>query len=361
MTSTPLYIYPITAFVFSAVALAFGMPLLLRICRQFRLYDKPNERKVHMEDIPRLGGTLFAPAMVIGIGAAMLLMMLRHTSSTPIQTSSLVLVCGMFLIYLIGVMDDLIGMRASIKFLVQFVSALFMPLCGLYLNNLYGFCGIWSIPVWVSYPLTVFIILIIVNSWNLIDGIDGLSSSLGMLSLGILTFLFLRLGVVSYTVLSGSLIGALFVFFLYNMLGKVERGTKIFMGDTGSLILGYTIAYLTIKYAMDKPEVLPARPVAILMSYTLVIVPVFDLCRVALCRMWRGKGIFEADKTHIHHLFLINGFTMHQTLCYIVGLQIVFIALNSVMFVLGTGLTWIFITNLLIYVSLIFWLNKATR
>ena len=98
------------------------------------------------------------------------------------------------------------------------------------------------------------------------------------------------------------MLGSLVAFFYFNMWGKAEKGTKTFMGDSGSLFLGYAIAYLSIKYATNNPVVLPYRGDALLISYTLLIVPTFDVIRVALFRLYRGKPIFEADKSHIHHL-----------------------------------------------------------
>ena len=252
----------VITFVVSFAFTALLMPWLIELCRQKGLYDQPNERKVHHNKIPRLGGLLFAPAMSIGIVAGFLYLGVSvESSQLPVfRLSTMILMAGLFLIYLIGVLDDLLGLSARVKFAVQVAASAFMPLCGLYINNLYGLFGLWEIPFWAGSALTVFACLLIVNSVNLIDGIDGLSSGLSMLALTAFAALFWELGVESYTLVSLGLIGAVAAFFFFNVFGSERRGTKTFMGDTGSLVLGYTLAYLSIKYAMNNPSVLAPRP-----------------------------------------------------------------------------------------------------
>ncbi len=143
--------------------------------------------------------------------------------------------------------------------------------------------------------------------------------------------LFWQLGVESYTLVSLGLIGAVMAFFFFNVFGSERRGTKTFMGDTGSLVLGYTLAYLAIKYAMNNPMVLAPRPHGMTVVITLLAVPVFDLVRVACMRLLNRKGIFHPDKTHVHHLALAAGFSMTRSLLLILGLQLLIIGVNAVM------------------------------
>lgn len=325
-------LYPAAAFVTALVFTAVLMPRLLRFCNERGLFDIPNERKVHHNKIPRLGGVFFAPSIVMGMSAVAVLMLLLGGPDVSLSVSATLLFAALFMIFTIGIIDDLLGLDAKIKFWVQIAASVFMPLCHLYINNLYGFCGIYEIPVWVGYPLTVFISLLIINAFNLIDGIDGLSSLLSIVCLGIFAFIFHRLGVTLYVSFIASLLGSLIVFFFFNFFGSEKRGHKTFMGDTGSLILGYSIAYLAIKYAMYNPEALQQQRCPILISYTLVFVPVIDLARVAVWRKLQHKGMFVPDKTHIHHLFLATGMSMHAALAWIVGLQLLFNVANIVMF-----------------------------
>lgn len=341
---------------------AFSMPLLLRFCRKRGLFDIPNERKVHHNKIPRLGGVLFAPAIVLGMSAVAVLMIVRGDTDLRIGVSAMLLFAALFMIFVIGLIDDILGLDAKVKFGVQAVASLFMPLCNLYINNLYGFCGIYEIPMWVGYPLTVFISLLIINAINLIDGIDGLASLLCMLCLGAFSFIYFRLEVTLYVVFIFALIGSLAVFFFYNVFGDERRGMKTFMGDTGSLILGYVIAYIAIKYAMCNPAVFPVQKCPILISYTLVLVPTFDLIRVALQRLAKGKGMFTPDKTHLHHLFLSAGVSMHGTLLCIVGLQLLFDVMNVVLFVwLGVSSTIIVLLDVAFYLLVIFLLGRNQK
>lgn len=343
------FIYPAVSFLVGLLTTMVCMPWLLKFCAKRGLYDMPNERKVHKNNIPRLGGAVFFPAVLVGMGASLGCMELLEAEPPMFTISTFVIVAGIFLIYLIGLLDDLLGLKATFKFGVQLIASLFMPLCGLYINNLYGFCGVYEISIWVSYPLTVFISLLIVNSINLIDGIDGLAAGLSLIALAAFTILFGRLHVVAYTIFSAGLMGTLLVFLYYNMCGRVERNTKTFMGDTGSLILGYALAYLTFKYAMDKPELLPERQNPLLVSLSLLVVPMLDLGRVAIWRICRGVPIFHADKTHIHHKLMECGLSMHGALGVILGLQLLLLSVTLVLLHIGLMPTWIVIVVVLCF------------
>lgn len=350
----------VITFVVSFAFTALLMPWLIELCRQKGLYDQPNERKVHHNKIPRLGGLLFAPAMSIGIVAGFLYLGVSvESSQLPVfRLSTMILMAGLFLIYLIGVLDDLLGLSARVKFAVQVAASAFMPLCGLYINNVYGLFGLWEIPFWAGSALTVFVCLLIVNSVNLIDGIDGLSSGLSMLALTAFAALFWELGVESYTLVSLGLIGAVAAFFFFNVFGSERQGTKTFMGDTGSLVLGYTLAYLSIKYAMNNPSVLAPRPHGMVVVITLLAVPVFDLVRVACMRLVRGKGIFHPDKTHIHHLALAAGCSMSWALVLIVALQLLIMAVNALLVRRAININLLLLVDVLLYGALITLLRR---
>lgn len=347
------YLYPLIAFLVSLVVTTVGMPLLLRLCKSRGLYDMPNERKVHHNCIPRLGGAFFAPAMLLGVVVAFAVMLLMGIHLPEFGAPSFFILAGIFLIYLIGLVDDVLGLNARIKFFVQFVSALFMPVCGICLNNLYGLFGIYELPLWAGYPLTVFVSLLIINSINLIDGIDGLAGCLSFIALGIFAYLYYSLDVLSYSIMAMALMGTVLAFLYYNMFGKVNRNTKTFMGDTGSLILGYALSFFAIKLAMDKEPLLPYNPDSLLVSFTLLFVPVLDLIRVAIMRLLRGVSIFYADKTHIHHKLMATGLSMHGTLVAILSLQLFFIGFNfgARKMCLGTG--WIMLMDILLFTGVI--------
>ena len=356
-----IYLVPFISFFISALCAVLIMPRLLLFCKHRGLYDMPNERKVHTSKIPRLGGALFMPCAMIGIAVALVYMICMHLPLPEFTVSSVLIFIGVFLIYLIGLLDDVLGLSARIKFLIQFIASLFLPICNLYFNNLYGFMGIYEIPMWVGYPLTIFVCLLIVNSINLIDGIDGLASGLSLIALTAFTVLFYRLDVMNYAMFSMGLMGAVVVFFYFNMFGKVDKFTKTFMGDTGSLILGYALSYLAIKLAMDNDAVLPYRPGALLMSYSLLLIPTFDLIRVALFRLRNGVSIFHADKTHIHHKFLNAGFSMHMSLVAILCMQLIFCVMNVLLYRLGLSFSLIVVLDILLFTVIQIVLTRMSK
>lgn len=353
--------YIILAFLLSLGFTFFAMPFLLRLCKRKKMYDIPDERKVHhSNNIPRLGGILFIPSMFIGVSIPLILIQIFGKEGlVSMNITTMLVVVGMFLLYLIGVLDDLFGMKASMKFLIQLIVSLFLPFCGLYIHNLYGLFGLFEIPMWLSYPLTVFVSLLIVNSINLIDGIDGLSSSLSLIAISVFAFLFYRHNMMIYVLYCMGLSGSVLAFFYYNMFGNPNKATKTFMGDTGSLTLGYALAFLAIRYVMTSvtsdPEKMHAT--ALLVPYTLLIVPCFDLVRVALMRIKRHVGIFHPDKTHIHHKCMYAGFTMHQSLLLIISLQFFFTLVNCGLIVLQATMSFIVIIDIVIFALFQFWLN----
>ena len=245
------YAYIIIAFAISLVFSLICTPIVVKMCNTHGIFDLPNERKVHKYSIPRLGGTLFMPSLALGVIVTLLIMYQGINQELEIGMSNVMMVIGAILIYLIGIFDDLKGLKAFHKFIIQTIAALVFPLCNLMISNLHGLFGIHEIPIWISYPLTVFVILLIVNAMNLIDGIDGLASGLAFLILGSFAYFYYNLGAYLFCLISISLAGATLAFFFFNMYGKVGK-LKTFMGDSGSLFLGYVIAYLAIKYQMSN-------------------------------------------------------------------------------------------------------------
>ena len=144
-----------------------AMPFLLKYCRMKGFYDMPGGRKVHHEAVPRLGGILFMPAMLVGLAVALILYARDGHGVFTIKVTSVMMAVGAFLVYIIGAIDDFVGMKASHKFMVQLAAALVLPFCWLHINNFYGLFGLYELPVWFSYPFSVFVILLIVNSVNL--------------------------------------------------------------------------------------------------------------------------------------------------------------------------------------------------
>lgn len=354
------YFYIIIAFAISLVFSLVCTPLIVRLCNTHELFDLPNARKVHKYSIPRLGGTLFMPSL--GLGAVITLIIMYQTINTNwvFGLSNVMMIIGAIIIYIFGIFDDLKGMKATHKFIIQTIAALIFPLCNLMISNLHGLFGIHEIPIWIGYPLTVFVILLIVNAINLIDGIDGLASGLAFLILGSYAYLYHELHAHLFSIISTSLAGATLAFFFFNMYGKVGR-LKTFMGDSGSLFLGYVIAYLSIKYQMtQEPLGFPYREESLLISFTLVFLPCIDVIRVALGRKFNGKPMFEADKTHIHHRIMQMGLDMHQTLAVIITFFVAICLINYGLYVGGLATGYIVGIDIAIY-SMFIWVVEKLQ
>lgn len=309
------------------------IPTILNFCKAKNIYDIPNQRKVHKTLVPRLGGLAFVPAMTLSIVVAVGVMSVGFTAP-KIQVSlwSMAFLASLLLVYATGVVDDFIGLSARVKFVVQAVTACALPLCGLYVNNLYGFMGINEVPYWLGFPLTVFIIVFIDNAMNLIDGIDGLAAGLALIALLGFLFIFSEARLTPYAVVVAALIGILIPYLRFNVWGKAERNRKIFMGDSGSLTLGFILGFLFVKSSMHNPPLMEASPMRFLLAYSLLIIPVFDVVRVILHRLRIGQPLFEADKNHIHHKIMRLGMTQHQALIIILGLALAYVAMNLLLF-----------------------------
>ena len=335
------------AFLAAVVFTAVGLPIVIRVCRHFNIFDQPNFRKVHRMPIPRLGGIVFLPAAVLGVCAALYVSDGDHRMG--ISLSTLMMCCGGLMIYLIGIFDDLIGLKASHKFVIQAIAAMFMPLCGLLITDLNGIFGMNFIPLWLGYPLTVILIITIVNAINLIDGIDGLSSGLCILIFIAYTYVFAINTYPFIAALNAAIVGTLVVFFCFNFFGRIGHG-KVFMGDAGSLFLGYVCAYMSIKSLMRPIAPVNCGEEQMLISVTLLLIPVMDVVRVFFQRWLSGRGIFVADKSHIHHLFMSAGLSMHGALLAIILFFFAICGTNYSMWQIRFPLHIILFTDALLYI-----------
>ena len=355
-------IYLLGAFLVSLICGLVFTPLILDFCKRKRLYDIPSERKVHKNATPRLGGISFFPSMLTAFFIVLLFTPIVEQDVLPVNIWSAVFLAGLLIIYGIGIIDDLVGLKATTKFTVQIATACLLPFAGLYVNNLYGLFGIYEIPYWLGVPLTVFIIVFIDNAINLIDGIDGLAASLSLLALaGFLAyFKYHGVYVYTYTIIVAGMMGALVAFAYFNLFGKAERNSKIFMGDSGSLSLGFTLGFLAVKCAMDNNNIWPYRPEAIIVPLTLLIVPTADVVRVTLFRLRHHKPLFDADKNHIHHKLMRAGLNQHQALVCIIGLAAGYIVMNGLLYMV-TSPTVIVIVDIVLYCIVNLCINRKMK
>ncbi|MSL92105.1 undecaprenyl/decaprenyl-phosphate alpha-N-acetylglucosaminyl 1-phosphate transferase [Escherichia coli] len=334
-------------------AVSLGMviiPRILVISHKKRLYDVPDARKVHTMPVPRLGGLSFFPVILM----SMFLVIGFRLYFWDMDTSSLsfnmlyeylFLFVGMTLLYLVGVCDDLVGVGYRYKFAVQIAAALLLVLSGNWFDSFGGLFGIYSVPVWVGVPFTVFIVVYITNAINLIDGIDGLASGLCCIALSVLSVIFFLRGQYVYALLAICTLGILMPFWCYNVFGNANRGHKLFMGDAGSLTLGYVISFLIIHMSVTN-EVSPtlSNPYMVI-AFSTVLVPLLDVIRVVLHRLREHKNPFLPDKNHFHHKLLRTGMRVRIVMVCIIAISAFFILLNSSL-AWRVDITYLFFLNL---------------
>lgn len=314
------------------------IPYILLITYKKRLFDPIDHRKLHQTSIPRLGGLAFMPTQLCVLALSLVLIYnfgLEKYFSGIITTWKIMPMfvvwgVGIVMLYIVGIADDLVHVHYKWKFLVQILAASLFPLAGLWINDLYGFFFIVGLPFWLGYLITVFATVLIINSINLIDGLDGLCSGLVCVSCLVMGALFLYHGAWIHTLLAWITAGVLIPFFYYNVFGVSKRNRRIFMGDTGSMTLGYTVAFLAISYSMNLREIKHFTEGAIVVAFSTLIVPVFDVVRVIFVRLYTGKPIFKADRSHLHHKFLRAGMSHRAAMLSIIGLALFFSIFNLI-------------------------------
>lgn len=340
------------------------IPRVMVISLRKRLFDLPDARKVHHSPVSRLGGVTFFPVILLVMGGISIWgLHAGHTDgilfSRNIVDEMLCLMIGLMLLYLIGVCDDLIGVSYRRKFLIQILSAAFIPLAGLSIHHFHGLFGIGAISPWLGVPLTVLLTVFITNAINLIDGIDGLASGLCMEALVLLGIGFALHGWWMYALLSFVCVGVLVPFFLYNVFGNADRGRKIFMGDTGTLTLGFVLSLLIVKYILSTgSSSIMEGGTSMVWVFSFLLVPCLDVLRVMLGRIRRKAHPFKPDKSHIHHLFLLMGFTPRKSLVLIQLLSLSFVVLTYVLIRIGIPASWVFGIDVLVWMLVHVWFQK---
>ena len=290
------YKFALLCFVTAFVVTLLAIPPLIHLINHYKLYDVPNNRKEHTMPVPTMGGI----AIMGGMVAALVLWFPFHN-----EIRQMCFFFSIAALFGLGIMDDLKDLSAKYKFVVQIGLAALIALSGIRITSFDGLFGITELSLSAQYSFTILAIVGITNAFNLIDGIDGLAGGLAFMSLLTLGIFLTLSGDANTALITFALAGAIFAFLYFNF-----NPAKIFMGDTGSLIIGFVIAVLCIRLmnintGASNP-VLPHAPIFVL---GIVLVPVFDTVRVFAMRIWKGGSPFEADKTHIHHLLTNAGFS----------------------------------------------------
>ena len=291
------------------------IPVIIKMSLKYKLVDIPNERKVHTKIISRLGGVgIFASAAIASVVAS---------SSFGAFTGWPVLFTSLLALFLVGIWDDLKNISAKLRFALQIAFSTAVAITGIRLTSLYGVFGIEELNTFWQYFLTIVIITGSTNAFNLIDGVDGLAGGMALIGLIVLSFISYSLGLYSLLVILLAFTGAVIGFLKNNF-----SPAKIFMGDGGSLVLGYLLSstgILLIEKSNEmQAEINPSR--VALAVFAILIIPVFDSLRVFAHRIRKGMSPLKADKTHIHHLFLVAGLNHKKTALFLYAFELVLLA-----------------------------------
>ena len=303
----------------------FAIPVIIQVAKDKKLFDEPDERKVHKNVIPTLGGLGIFAGFIIAT-----LMGVPSASSSELQYFA----AATTVIFFLGIKDDILVLSASKKFIGQLIAAgIIIKFAGVQITNMHGLLGIYEIPHIASIVLSIFTIIVITNSFNLIDGVDGLAGSLGLLTTLVFGAYFYYAGQLAYSVMAFALAGSIIGFLIYNF-----SPAKIFMGDTGSLLLGLVNSILVIKFINIAGNPVSNFPIeaAPAIGFAILMIPLFDTLRVFALRIIDRRSPFSPDRTHVHHFLLDLGLNHRMVTITCVLVNITFISMAFFMRSLGT-------------------------
>lgn len=327
MTPTIILLFTLAI---SLIIGALTTPRLVSLAREMHLYDLPDSRKVHTIPIPRLGGVAFLPAVIIAIATTVAIASRFGITFDDINGQGtpehfVAYVAGAMMLYILGIYDDVHGVSYRIKFVVQICAAVLLCISGLWIASFEHVFYIDRVPFWIGMPLTTFFVVYVTNAINLIDGIDGLASGLSGISLLVAIILCVMSGDIVWAMLAIAYLGVLIAFFCYNVFGGRN---KVFMGDAGSLTLGYTLSFIVLHFWQAHPVWNPyLHNVGIVILSTLTI-PLLDVIRVFMSRIRDGRNPFLPDKNHIHHKLMRTGMSGRWTMVTILFLSAIVVILN---------------------------------
>jgi UDP-GlcNAc:undecaprenyl-phosphate GlcNAc-1-phosphate transferase len=299
------------------------IPIVISILRKAKIGDVPGGRKIHKKITPSMGGIGFVIATFVTLAI--------WGWQFPLPDIRFLL-GAIGLMFIVGLRDDIVELNAKHKLAGQLVAVLIVVVAGdIRISEFHGFMGIEELPLLISYGFTSFVLLALTNAFNLIDGLDGLAGTIATISLGLLGVWFYVQGLHSYAMLSLSLLGGVLAFMIFNW-----HPAKIFMGDTGSLPLGFALGSLVVAFmesnaALPQGAFLKLEP-AFTAGIVLMIYPLYDMARVFIRRVFQGKHPMTADKSHIHHFLLRMGLK-HDEVALCLG--ILQLSLILLVFILG--------------------------
>ena len=305
-------------------------PKVLKIAILKNIVDNPDARKLQRNPVPVMGGIAVFFGIAIGLCCSQAIFN---------SASAFMLISAMLIMLYTGTMDDIISLSPSVRFLIEILVIVWlMYTSNSSINCFWGLWGISTIPAWISYPLTIFAAVGIINAINLIDGVNGLSSGFCFMSSVLFAIFFQITGNQTMTTLAMSAAGAIVPFFLHNVFGQ---NTKMFIGDGGTLVIGTMMAMFVMNILGTNSgcSILAAKGVG-LIPFTLAVlsIPVFDTLRVMSTRILNKKSPFHPDKTHLHHMFIDLGFSHIGTTISILSLNFLIVAAWFISYKMGASI-----------------------
>lgn len=335
-----LYSSMILPLLLSVVLAMYIIPRILVVSVKKDLMLPPRESDKGKRSVPRLGGVSLFPILVISVGAAIVFCMMQDWHQLLIGKPEsafvqyLITLAGLTTMYLLGVMDDLIGVSLFSKMVIEFLAASLIPLSGLWLQDFHGLLGIYEVPYAVGLPVTIFTVMFITNAVPMLDDVDGLASGMAMIAfsvLGVLAFLscepFLLM-------VCAAMVGMLFPFFFRNVMGWRIGWRNIYLGDTGGLTIGYMLSFVVIALSRLGGIKLPDG--IIMVCFGTLLIPCFDVLRVIVMRTINHRSVFQRDNNHIHHRLMMGGMGAFGVLITLMLVSAFFILFN----VVGVWLEW---------------------
>ncbi|MGZ3848903.1 MAG: glycosyltransferase family 4 protein [Flavisolibacter sp.] len=304
-----------------------AIPAIIRVADQKKLFDLPDARKLHTKPIASLGGI----GIFLGLFMSTLLA-ISYKNNPEFQY----FLASAIVIFFLGLKDDILIISATKKFLGQLAAtAILVHLGNIRIDSMHGFLGVYNLPESLSLLLSYATIIVTINAFNLIDGVDGLAGLLGMLATLVFAIYFYMADLTAYAMLSFSMTACLAAFLFFNY-----HPARIFMGDSGSLLLGLVNAILVVKFINVADAVAGAFPLtsSVAIGFSILIVPLLDTLRVFSIRIFKGRSPFSPDRNHIHHLLLDRGLSHSQVALSCLGLNLSFIAISYLGRSLGSTL-----------------------
>ncbi len=355
------FIYVLVSFASAVVTALVLLPWVLRQAYDRDMYNLRRRTCDARTGVLRLGGTILTPCVVIGMNAAMLLAGGGEGLGTSFKYTTLLLGCGVMLVYLIGLLDDLFGLSVRLRFCVQVVAAASLPLSDVYFHSLNGLVWVDAMPMYAGMALTMFFVVSVINAVNMIDGIDGLVSLYAIVCLVCFGYCFAESGNLIYTYIAAAMVGGLTVFFCYNVFGSIERQTKTYMGDSGTMMLGFSLAYLATKFISSEQTSSLSPYWRMVVCMSMLFVPCMDMLRVLLERIGHGESPFSSDKRHIHYRLMEAGIYGRVTLLCVMALMGGIALLNVVLGILELSLTWVLALDILTYMTVMTLVEHRVR